>query len=269
MGEICPISSSEPVLTFRREKAFSHSSDSIMTDLTLFWKNPAFRDATVLLSSNREVLEQKRSALQDSSRGASTSEAAQTATGLKKRKLKAGRVDFTPTPPTCCTNSTSASPAAASSAEPAAGEVLTIPVHRLVLTSGSEYFRTAISTLIGDSETGQGEASPRGRHPIIVLHEEDVEAAQGVLEFLYTRSLASVHTTASQFMHLALVSYDQEHTHNNLDHICSTKYVQASAVRHTSLYLNVCWWETVAGATLPKQSLAPMTCLFYVIIRAR
>lgn len=81
-----------------------------------------------------------------------------------------------------------------------------IPVHRIILSTGSAYFKTAICTLIGDRAAVHGQRGKQPFHPIIVVYNEDVEAARGVLQFLYTKTVDSKFTTTPQLMHVLLVN---------------------------------------------------------------
>lgn len=94
-----------------------------------------------------------------------------------------------------------------STVEPAPdhGTVLVLPVHQLVLSTQSLYFKNAISNFISDrAAVGRNQAYPV--HPIITVHEEDVVAAQSVLQCLYTGKVESIHNSASQLMQRILVS---------------------------------------------------------------
>lgn len=168
-----------------------------MSDLTFFWKNAALHDATLLLSSDRSLLEQSRIALQDTL----------DSTEPTSKKRKTGPAAKTPRPKRGKRSPSSQEPGPLSATASAADScVLTIPVHRIVLSSESAYFRTAIFTLIGDNPAHNVQPAARSFHPIIAVHEDDVEAAQGVLQFLYTKTLDSVSKTAPQLMRLLLVS---------------------------------------------------------------
>lgn len=161
-----------------------------MGDAGCFWMSSEFHDATILLSSDLLLLEQTRSALQET---LTANPKKRKAPASKAKSTRASKSSGPPAPPP--------PPAAV-----ATGEVLTLPVHRIVLSLGSAYFKTAISTLIGDSAAAGGRDSTRPVHPIIVVHEEDVEAAQGVLQFLYTKTLEDKFSTARDFMQLLVVS---------------------------------------------------------------
>lgn len=179
-----------------------------MADVSDFWRSTDFQDATLLLSSDRLQLERSRAALQETW-NVSLSECDGCRHSPKRRKTAADPA-LSPSQPSedgdahvnCFEAITGTEPCAAS----AQNQVLTIPVHRIILTSGSDYFKTAISTLIGDSACSTRTSLSRPIHPIIVVHEEDVDAAQGVLHYLYTQTVESVHSTAPRLMQLLLVS---------------------------------------------------------------
>lgn len=169
-----------------------------MSDLTFFWNNSDFHDATLLLGSDRELLEQSREALQDSFNSTKP-------TPKKRKTIPAAKAaKSTQSKGSSCSDHPTESSSGAASTP--ASCILTIPVHRIVLSLESAYFKTAISTLIGDSTAANGRPFAHASHPIIVVHEEDVGAAQGVLQFLYTKSVDSVFSTAPQLMHLLMVS---------------------------------------------------------------
>lgn len=171
-----------------------------MGDVSCFWRNSEFHDATLLLGSDSLLLEHSRKALQETFDTASAN--------TKKRKASpAARKSAKSTQDSRSTSSDSPATSSAAAADPAAtGEVLTIPVHRIVLSTGSEYFKAAISTLVGDRAEVAGQDVTRPFHPIIVAHEEDVEAAHGVLQFIYTKALDVSGSSAPQLMQLLMVS---------------------------------------------------------------
>lgn len=168
-----------------------------MGDVSCFWMNAEFSDAKLLLSSDAVLLELSRKALHDTLNTAAAT--------TKKRKPPAAKTPAKSPgakPRASSTSETDAAAQPASAAIPEATRVLTIPVHRIVLSTGSDYFKTAISTLIGDSA---GLDLARPFHPIIVAHEQDVEAAQRVLQFLYTKVLEAG-IDCRQLMHMLMVS---------------------------------------------------------------
>lgn len=203
-----------------------------MIDVSKLWSSERFHDATLLLSSDRSSLEQHRAALQETL-DISCPERDTSEHNPKRRKLSAN-LEYEH-------SQTLAHPAAEIGAslltilhpisgastrsnrdvctctdtgmvvsDPEQSLVLKIPVHRFVLSSGSDYFDTAISTLIGES-TGAlggafGSSPPHLAHPIILVHEENVEAAAAVLCYLYTEKINSVHRTAPQLLKMLLVS---------------------------------------------------------------
>lgn len=173
-------------------------SVQIMGDAGCFWMNSEFHDATLLLSSDRVLLEQHRVALQEIMNSNSSNPKKRKASPASNSKRS-----------TRASSSASSSATAAAASPPAAetGRVLTLPVHRIVLSLGSAYFKTAISTLIGDSSAANRQDAGCPCHPIIVVHEQDLEAAQGVLQFLYTKTLDSTFSSAVELMNLLLVSW--------------------------------------------------------------
>lgn len=189
-----------------------------MADVSNFWRNTDFQDATLLLGSDRLLLEHSRADLQETLDGLSECD---TCKHNPKRRNTAVGPDLDPdtSPPLPALDSASSSlqpmaepitevstsKAVAASAT-VQNQVLTVPVHRIVLTAGSDYFKTAISTLIGDRASAADGSLSRPFHPIIVVHEENVESAQGVLQYLYTKTVGNGHSTATQLMQLLLVS---------------------------------------------------------------
>lgn len=184
-----------------------------MSDVTFFWRNARFHDATLLLSSDPLLLEQERLALSDKLDGSKQPAKKRKHTTASKPSTGAAAVSKI----TCIQGGSESDAPAASSANSASqtatsgSQVLQIPVHRIVLSTGSDYFNIAISTLIGDSAASDGGDADRLSHPIIVMHEQDVESAQGVLQFLYTKTVDSQFSTAPQLMHLLLVSNNDWH----------------------------------------------------------
>lgn len=167
-----------------------------MADASSFWRNSELHDATMLLSSDRLLLDHTHAALQDTLNHSSANP--------KKRKAASLASE-----PSCtqgsCNQSSGAPDTDLAAASVAPGQVLSLPVHRIVLSLGSAYFKTAVSTLIGDSAAADGQDLARPAHPIIVVHEEDVEAAQAVLQFLYTKTLDSSFSTAQELMRMLVV----------------------------------------------------------------
>lgn len=170
-------------------------------DLHGHWMNPEFHDATLILSSDRLLLEQSRLAAHARLNGSSNSskkrrtdsvvEVAASANDNSRRSMR--------------------NPSHAHAPTPATALVLTIPVHRIILSTGSEYFRTAIATVLGDSTHSadrQGAACgcTQSCHPVIAVLEEDVAAAQGVLKFLYSKKLDSTSKSAPKLMRMLMVS---------------------------------------------------------------
>lgn len=151
-----------------------------MIDVSSYWKNSQFQDATLLLSSDRLLLEEHRSMLQAARKSSPYSRDPSESLLSWSANHKAAAVGR--------------------------GQVVMIPVHRIVLSNASEFFKTAISTLIGDSVNSFGEHLESSPNPIIVLLEEDTEAAQEVLHFLYTETLGLVSRTPPQLMQMLLVS---------------------------------------------------------------
>lgn len=170
-----------------------------MGDASSFWRSSELHDATLLLSSDRVLLEQSRSALEKS--------LSISAENPKKRKASTAVKNPASSSKRGSSSSSSDPPRAAPATQETEG-VLKIPVHRIVLSMGSDYFKTAIATLIGNS-TAAADGAPQC-HPIIVVHESDVDAAQGVLQFLYTKTVDSSFTTALQLTRLLLVSTHHE-----------------------------------------------------------
>lgn len=165
-----------------------------------YWNNREFSDSTLLLGSNQLQLEQCRVTLQEAL-------AVTVLNGKAKAKRRPGPAATQPRKRVkgcdsqCDSSDAPADPiTAAASSE--SGQVIEIPVHRIALCTGSEYFRTAFATLCGDSHNA---AYPT--HPVIVVHEEDTEAAQGVLQYLYTKSVDEAKFgTALELMRMLLVS---------------------------------------------------------------
>lgn len=196
------------------------------------YRNTEFHDATVLLSSDHLLLEQKRVELQTQR---DTLLYKQNTCKRDSVKCKAAAA---PSPsqlnPAVAIESTSLQPATAfsklfhklrrgiSSKRPLAnaerpaatsaanegtghGQLLTIPVHQTILSPQSDFFKTATLTSIsGDSANGNSLAHPL--HPIIVMCEVDVEAALSLLKFMYTHTVDIVDCTAPRLMQMILVS---------------------------------------------------------------
>lgn len=167
-----------------------------MAEAGAFYKNLEFHDMTLLLGSDSVLLEQCHVALQ-----ATFHSAHQTSTLWARATARLARWQYCKNVMSCFQRiSGSASFEQAYFAGPAAPYLVEqIPAHRVILSSGSDYFKTALSTLVGQEEE-------RLCHPIIVLHEEDVKAAEGVLQFLYTKVLDSKYNTVPQLMTVMLVS---------------------------------------------------------------
>lgn len=168
-----------------------------------YWKNPEYADATLLLGGNQAQLEQRRVSLYEllnsnTNNGEAKRKPGQAAKTAKSSKRAKG-----------CSSSDGGSSAGAT-AEPctataspvaASDQILEIHVHRITLCAGSDYFRTAFATLLGGNLN-----AARPIHPISLVHEEDTEAAQGALQYLYTRTVDSSFCTARQLMQLLVVS---------------------------------------------------------------
>lgn len=137
-----------------------------MIDVSSFYRSLEFHDASLLLTSDSQPFQQGHVA--------SSGTAARSWRASSSRKADRS-----------CT---------------AASDCLIehVPVHQLVLSAGSDYLRAAIALIKQDPvRLGQ---------PVIVLHEEDVNAAHGVLQFLYTQVLNSRFTTAPELLSVMLVS---------------------------------------------------------------
>lgn len=209
----------------------SRESDRvIMADIGVFYMSPRFQDATLLLGSDSVLLEQSRAALQATADGV----------GQTQSPLKSAAASSASKPAKHCSSlpqlcryviiffirwyaklfskiatrvktfdqggpSTTAAASDKAIASTAI-HVQQIPVHRIILTTGSEYFRTAISTLVGHFPDVNGHEPMR---PIIVLLEEDMEAAHGVLQFLYTQKLDRKFSTVPQLMRLLMVGQEE------------------------------------------------------------
>lgn len=188
---------------------------SIMSNVSCFWRDPEFQDATLLLSSDPLLLEQTRAALHEALNGATDQCGCVWACmhNPKKRKINPTVDTSTAVNPSqlalqASTSTSNAPPLLKPSATPAASSnILTIPVHRIILSSESAYFKTAISTLIGNraSDAANANCLLSPFHPILLVHEKNICAAEGVLQFLYTKTVDSKFSTASQLMHLLLV----------------------------------------------------------------
>lgn len=169
-----------------------------MSDGGRYWKNREFSDSTLLLGSNQLQLEQCRVTLQEALTGTvlngkakpKRSPAAKTTKPRKRARGCQSQCDSSDAPADLVT--------ATASSE--SDQVTEIPVHRITLCTGSEYFRTAFRTLCGDSHNA---AHPT--HPVIVVHEKDTEAAQGVLQYLYSKSVDTAFGTALELMRVLLV----------------------------------------------------------------
>lgn len=161
-----------------------------MSESAYFWKNPEYHDFTLLLGSNMQMLEQELASLREHLN----------ARAGRKTKRKADPADQT-AQLSKRTKSTSSSEAPAVPSTTASGQVLKIPVHRITLCTGSQYFKTAFATLLGDRNS-----TAHPVHPIMVIHEENTEAAEGVLQYLYTKAIDPSFCTARQLMNLLLVS---------------------------------------------------------------
>lgn len=189
-----------------------------MADVGVFYRNPEFHDAILLLGSESVHLERSRIAMQAAiNSGKRTPLKCNTDSGRPAAVWTyfiAAFISFVTyfmkglniaIPATC---GFFRSARAASSAEPAADCLnYQIPVHRVILSAGSAYFKTAISTLIGHRAALNVQGTVLPFYPIIVVHEQNVEAALGVLMFLYTNALDSRLSTVSELMQLLLVSW--------------------------------------------------------------
>lgn len=205
-----------------------------MGDYSHFWRNSECQDATVLLGSDLSRLEQCRAALQAAldpstykcdvcKRDIGKSITAEALDHCHPRRLDGDHQRASSA--AGCLHSMSrttrgkisyrelleiAERAAASMAVVAATcQVLTIPVHRIILSTQSGFFETAISTLVGDRAAAVN--GPSSTHPLhliiaVLVHEDDVVAAQGVLQCLYTETVESIHLTAPRLMQMLLVS---------------------------------------------------------------
>lgn len=193
-----------------------------MDDVSSFWRNSQFHDATLLLGSDRSLLEQRRVTLQ-AALNLSTYKCEICKKDQKEHipatdpdPCKVHSADRIPVPCFQLTKRGTVSPKtllnvagnsdAVAYAATNPSQVLTIPVHRIVLSTGSLYFKTAITTLIGDRASPSDDCLQHPLHPIIVIFEEDVEAAQEVLHCLYTKTVDSSYSTGPQLMQILLVS---------------------------------------------------------------
>lgn len=156
-----------------------------MRDVSGFWKNLDLHDATILISADRHLLEQNCQALQ-TTRDLAMSECYMCKQDSGSREATAGTGRINP-------------------ADAMLGQVLTIPVHQIILSTHSVYFKTAISKFMR-ARADVGKSLARPLHPIIAVCEEDVEAAEGVLRCIYTQKVDSVYHTAPQLMQMMLVS---------------------------------------------------------------
>lgn len=179
----------------------------------VFYENLEFHDATLLLGSDTVQLERRLVALQSAKHPhwEGTKHADKPAgwrclkTVLKclQRIPRGCNLDATAHLHAAPSAEGSAKLEATNSATAAACLVEQVPVHRVILAAESFYFKTAISTLVGQSAVSQRDGP---LYPIIVVHEHDVPTAKGVLEFLYTKTLDSKFSTVPKLMRLLLVS---------------------------------------------------------------
>lgn len=190
-----------------------------MIEVGLYHGNPEFHDATLLLGSNPLHLEQQcvetQAQLKRRFRGMFLGEQSSSADPGPNQPHPSVDIAVCSQPSTRTVYGTtssmdlltiaSVSSSVSVDARADHGQVLKIPVHQIVLSAASFYFKTLISTSIGqDAADGTRPAYPL--HPIIVVCEKDVEAAQGVLQCLYTGKVESTYQTASQLMQQLLVS---------------------------------------------------------------
>lgn len=161
-------------------------------DFTYLWKSAEFTDVTLLIGPDQAVLEDQRMKLhlglmRIPSRGRGLELSSHMLTDFHLSEQSDGS----------CSSATSTVTSAA-----LAGHVLSIPAHRVIICTGSGYFKSAISTITAAA----AHKTPVGSfHPIIVLPEEDEQAALGVLQFMYTQKVASEHVTVARIMQMLMV----------------------------------------------------------------
>lgn len=192
-----------------------------MIEVGSYYGNPEFHDATLLLSSNRLHLEQQRveaqAQLQRRFRVMFFGEQGSTADPGPNQPHPSVAIAVSSQPSTSTVDGTISSRELVTTAAVSSsvslegradhGQVLKIPVHQIVLCAASFYYKTLLATSIGQN-AADGTSPAYPLHPIIAVCEEDVEAAQGVLQCLYTGKVEGIYT-ASQLMPQLLVSIIQ------------------------------------------------------------